>query len=117
MSKFQKIFRRTYSCPSDSNEKDEHCYFRRNVLVLVFIFLFIITYLFQVIGLSNLGYEVRRLEEKAGGLETAGNKLGLEVARLQSSSLIKKSSEGLGFVPVDKISYIDNTELTVAVVK
>lgn len=118
MSRFQRLFRKNHSYSRPSKKKTEKpCYRRINIFVCVFIFLLIISYLFQVNGLTNLGYAVRELESKVDDLGVANDKLEIKAAELQSISRIREEATNLGFTEIDNIKYIDNNELTIAVVK
>jgi len=121
MSRFQRLFRKNYSCSERSQKTTGRCFFRPNLIIFIFVFLFIITYLFQVTSISHLGYEVRELEDRASELQSVNTKLELKAARLQSITRVEERARKLGFVEVDNIEYLDNNnqnnEIIVAAVK
>lgn len=118
MSKFQRLFRKNHSRSRSADRKNDKPRCRRlNIFICVFIFLLIIGYLFQVNSLTKIGYNVRELGSKADGLEAVNNKLEIKAAELQSISRIIEEARNMNFTEIGNIKYIDNSELTIAVVK
>ena len=117
MSKFQNLFKKNYCHSKKSRKTDTPCYVRLNIFICVFIIFAAITYLFQVNGLTNLGYKIQELESKANEIEAANDKLELQAAKLQSISNVQQAVVDLGLVEVNKITYINSNDFTIAAVK
>ena len=117
MSKFQNLFKKNYSHSKESRKTDANYYFHLNIFICVFILFAAIAYLFQINGLTNLGYRVQELGNKASEMETSNDKLELQAAKLQSISNIQQAIVEFGLVEVDKITYINSNDFTIAAVK
>lgn len=117
MSRFQQSLKKDYRCSKDSQSKEKICFFRLNLFICFLILFFIVAYIIQVNGLTNLNYQLKQTEAKLSALEENNSKLELEAAKLESTSRLKTASQELGFVEIDKVKYLNASEVVVASIK
>lgn len=86
-----------------------------NALLLVGIFMFFIAYIFFNNAASTKGFFIKSLEKKIITLENEHQKLSLEVVAGQSMNTVETRINGLGFIPVGRIDYVNAAGGAVAV--
>ena len=64
-------------------------------------------YVYQVSLAAPKGYEMRNLEKQREVLEESVSALEAQVAAQQSMNALQDRVKGLGYVPVDRMEYID----------
>lgn len=72
-------------------------------------------YLYEQNNISTKGYTIRELEKQVDEIKEQNRKLELEVAKVRSIEEIEKSAGKLNMVKIQKFTFVERTEPSVAV--
>jgi hypothetical protein len=81
-------------------------------LVFAALTLLVFSYFIQVNTFSTKGYEIRQMQRSVSTLRDEQKKLEIEAAQLQSLQNLKAEPSASSMVPVNKVVYIQNQNLT-----
>lgn len=88
--------------------------FLLNILFILIIFCLIFSHVIQVNSLVSYTYKIRSQEEYFNKLKEKNQKLGIEIAQLQSPVNLEEIIQSLGMIETGNIVYLDK-EKAVAV--